>query len=731
MKHHRLYVVLLAPMLLATPTFAHAQQRETCGWDLLGEVQRPPTVQQLLARSNAHPELGAVVQQLDRWYAQCDATAAREATLQLRRLASASGPSRNMAKGLLGIALVRGPEVQVERASGLWLRATHSSSNAERDGVRLLADVLVETGWPEIAQELAAVAVATRKAESLRAARDALTTVAARHNSFSVYLADVLLAMGDVRAARSRALEAVPLTAAAQRVAALSALFESQNVETAGRQYLAALAAARDSADVHVFFDDIRLLLEPEELREWESLDDGYAAWIRRKWEWRAFLAGVTIEQRIATHHQRLVVALRDFRRLSYRGAPVPSTLTLDSLSVSEPLDDRGLLYLRHGRPDTTLQARAAQRVAWVYRSPEGYRVFEFGRNATRSDYYLLEPHPICGGRHVITGQEPRGYPPLSDRLDWAMTLAAHDRALSDYYTRCESGSEFASLHYTAAREEARERAHVGFSTETAVPGFTQSLSAAVNLYAFPAGTGTELIAYTALPMRTLTPASTSPSIYSIDIRFAAGDAATSQVVLRDTTIRFTLPTQAAADASVAFPVALNVPWATDARVSIMLANPVARGEGQFLTTRKQLVHSVFSTLRSSDIVIAETREGRLRRGDSALAPVLGHAVVAGAQFRVYYELRGFVAGDRIRTNIAISPARDAGGILQSLISRRRAVSISFDEDAAVSPDGILRSLREFQPELEPGSYVMTIATTNTANGSRIVAETNLIILPR
>jgi hypothetical protein len=713
-------------------TNAAAQDVTTCGWHFLDATPRPPAVQQLLERAPANADVQAVVQQLDGWYARCDATAAREAALELRRLVPTSGPARNVARGLLGIALVRGPEVQVERASGQWLRATHAASNAERDGVRLLADVLVETGWPEVAQELAAVAIATRKAESLRDARAALITAAARRPALNVYLADVLLALGAGRDARARALATLPLTAAAQRIAAVSSLRDSTISAGAGREYLDALAAARERDVLHAFFDDIRLLLDAQELREWATLKDGHAAWLQRRWEWRAFLAGVPIEQRLATHQQRLVSALRDYHRLSQRGAPVPSALSLESRDSSEPLDDRGLLYLRHGPPETTLQARGAQRVAWVYRSPAGYRIFEFGRNATRSDYYLLEPHPVCGGRHVITGQQERApYPSIGDRLDWAMALGAYDRAMSDYYARCESGSEFASLHYTSVIEEAHERASTAFSTETAVPQFPRPLLAAVNLYAFPAGTGTELIAYTAVPVRALKPASTNPQVYSIDMRFAVGNDATSQVVQRDTTLTFTLPAQVATDASAAFPMALNVPWATDARVAIALTNAVAREEGQFLTTRKPLAGSAGAQTSSSDIVIADMRDGTLRRGDNALAPLLGHAVPMGAQFRVYYELRGLTAGDSIRTDITVSPARDTGGLLQSLISRRRAVSVSFQEDAAVSSDGILRSLREFRPDLEPGSYLMTITTTKAVSGARVVAETNLTILPR
>jgi hypothetical protein len=59
----------------------------------------------------------------------------------------------------------------------------------------------------------------------------------------------------------------------------------------------------------------------------------------------------------------------------------------------------------------------------------------------------------------------------------------------------------------------------------------------------------------------------------------------------------------------------------------------------------------------------------------------------------------------------------------------RSALSIDFEEDARVDPDGVVRTDREVEAELQPGSYVVMITVTNGRTGEVAKRETNLVIV--
>src|SRR5690606_1596446 len=163
----------VAATLLALPLMA--QQSPTCGWHFPDGRESPPTLDQLLARADSlserHSEAVANVRE---WITRCNHTAARRAAMSLRNERTRTNSSDPFLRSLLGLTLVRGPDIHVLNAEGALLRPINRHTNAEIEGVRLLSAVVEETGWPELVTELAAVAVITGKSETLEVTASAL-----------------------------------------------------------------------------------------------------------------------------------------------------------------------------------------------------------------------------------------------------------------------------------------------------------------------------------------------------------------------------------------------------------------------------------------------------------------------------------------------------------------------------------------------------------------------------
>ena len=745
---------LLAPsvVLIAVATLPlQAQDAPTCGWHFLDERASPPTLDELLQRSEGlsdrHEEAVAEIRE---WITACDHTAARRAAMSLRNERRRTNSTDPFLRALLGFALVRGPDVHVLHAEGALLRPVNRHTNAEIEGVRLLTAVAAETGWPEVVTELAAVAVATGKSESLKNSAEALGEVPEnlRDAAYWMALAEVELARDDAAAARAAVEHVTGEDPRAQRVLGIARMLSESDPAAGADIYLKGLAGAADEA-LHRYFDDVRLLLSDEELAEWKALEGGRAQWIRRKWEWRALLSGIRIAERLAENQRRLAFALKNYRRTSYRGAPVPTALWTDSL-MPDPmmLDDRGMIYLRHGEPTHELRMVPtssgpveAQRIAWTYSRPGPVQpVFEFDRGPDRADYFLAEPYPICRGQHVLTKQRIRfdsqrpsfGYPVPGDMVDWSTRIHAFDPSLAMYYRNCDRGPDIAQLAYGHLRAEARAHGAEMLNSENAAPRLRHPLTASMNLYAFEAAGATELVAYIGVHAGELSPASSRvPLAYAFRILFAAGDPVTESIARRDTVIAFTQTAPLPDDAVVGTAVPLKLQPADGARITLSVINGYESQQGQVLATSRDIPSFSGSALSLSDIVIAQPRDGAWVRGASRLAPAQGHAFLEDSSFRLYYEIYNAASTDPLSVQIVVAPGRDEGLLAQlsSLISSRSALSIDFTEDALVDPDGVVRTDREVGAELQPGSYVVMITVTNGRTGEVAKRETNLVIV--
>jgi hypothetical protein len=243
-------------------------------------VDEPVALSALRARVTTAPlpELDDAFARMQRWYSDCDATAAPCAAQTLRRVSSRFRVAdANVVLALHGIALVRGPEVHVTHGTGLFAKPARFKSNSERDGVRLLVRVFNETKWPELASELAETAFTTREPATLRAAADALRSVARSTGDAGAYalLAEVELLQQQYDAAAADGKRADDGgDARGARARGMALLLAGDDIAAGGDAYLRGLRGATGSL-LHRYFDDIRGLLGDDEMDAWEKLQPG------------------------------------------------------------------------------------------------------------------------------------------------------------------------------------------------------------------------------------------------------------------------------------------------------------------------------------------------------------------------------------------------------------------------------------------------------------------------
>jgi hypothetical protein len=512
---------------------------------------------------------------------------------------------------------------------------------------------------------------------------------------------------------------------------------QAGNDPEGARLYLRGLAIAFEDSDVEPYFDDLRMLLGADEMRQWQDIGFGRAEWIRRKWEWRARMAGVRLDERLGVNERRFVEVLTRYARQSYRGAT-----GFDSAGVTDtvrrPIDDRGLVYLRHGAPVTVIDDPflstsfvRGDRVAWIYAGPNTKRmVLEFARTNLSPDFFLTGPRPCHpSARQVQANASRRAPPPPSP---YAMSLATFDPNLGWYYIRCQQNPETGIFGYADARESSQRNAEAARNTESGIVRFRQPLRAAWNLYTFQEASGPELVSFLSIETAGLEPADRPATRVDLGLLLSIGDPVTETVTQVDTTLGYASATPLPDNASLQMVLPVRTPANDDARIILTVRNRAAETQGRIASTTWR-IPAFDGSLLLSDVVVAEARAGVLHRGRHEIAPAPGHAIYEDTPFRLYYELYGAEAGDPLSVSIQVLPAKSESllGKLRDLIASRDAFSVEFDEQATPDADGVVRVEREYRAELQPGAFSVVVRIHDARTDETVTMDTNLVIVER
>jgi GWxTD domain-containing protein len=456
-------------------------------------------------------------------------------------------------------------------------------------------------------------------------------------------------------------------------------------------------ASVDDPAVVAEYRVDLEILAGPD-LREFDNLKgQARAAYLHRFWTERDHWELRPEGQRLREHYRRLLFARTHF----------PLTISrrfygrLDAYrSGNNEVDDRGIIYIRHGEPADRLRPfvfGVMPNESWRYVRAEGDLLFHFSAGYDSNgggdlyDYRLVQSVLDLHG----AADAPRDQ------------LLLSRQSLSPVYSRMLNWGRFGS-----ANEGARERnigrtsIEVGTTTDSHELRFRRRLAAVADLIAVgrtAGGSLAHLVFGIAAP-------GTSPRIvaagveYAVRVRLVALGARDRSVATLDTTIVIALAGPLTKKEYLVGRAELTLPagrW----RYRAALQQGDNAGVVLPLGTVR-VATSDGTTLSLSDIAL-----GTLGRAVSWVTDAADTVLLApselfrrGAEIEIYYEASGAVPLGHYRHEISVLPWNARGS------KRRPLVSLSFEEEAAGE---VIRSRRTVRLErLKPGNYVVEVKVT-------------------
>lgn len=250
------------------------------------------------------------------------------------------------------------------------------------------------------------------------------------------------------------ALEAIPMaeTGSLALLERARVLLESDADRAAGARAYWAACERLDASALPDFQSDLLAVSTPDERDAWTDgeVDLTGCAWLRGFWSERAQRMAITTDERVALHYRRLAHA-RDWYWIP-RPRYAESWADLRGRPHGLPLDDRGLMYVRMGPPETDegfiglgsegvdVDFQVAdlsdatpsfltgvpddaldESRCWPYPRPDGYRIFCFsqtsvsGQARADGDYKLqasmsAQPGTRFYHKYVLNSNLPRAW---------------------------------------------------------------------------------------------------------------------------------------------------------------------------------------------------------------------------------------------------------------------------------------------------------------------------------
>jgi GWxTD domain-containing protein len=609
--------------------------------------------------------------------------------------------------------------------------------------------------------DLGRIALATRSASDAEEAVGALTKVLqGGDGSVDAYLvlAELELARRNNAAAAEAARAAAVLSSepATLRVLAITLLSNPLEREAGAEQYMRAFeAAAADTGMIAAYETDITPIAAEGEIERWQRMPAAdRAAWLREFWQRRADDAVLSVGERLHEHFERLRVADAQYRRLGDYGSRAGDA-TLYRPPYDLPYDDRGLVYLRYGRPDSIVSTPPAAddmpppNETWAYfRAGDRPLAFNFFKLEGTPDWVIAEA-PRCYAFHFAMGTPNRdvGEPlTLMNKRYRVEDFARYytDRAFIDPLNmqtannclflvedvlraqRAQGSNSWAEVQeragdFTRRHLEVmtRQRNMVAdaMKAEDARPSYDRPLPLLTTIYAFRGERSTDVTAAVLIPSEDFT-ASTVPggTVYPLRMSFVLHDSASGASRSTHELQRFGSPETLPAGRY--FRVMLHTTAQPYARgdYRLRVENEGTGEEGQVQVGASAIPDFTGSALQLSDLVVAEAEGGRWRRGATAVSPIPTHQVETGRTFRLFYEVYNLAENTPYRTTLQIRPAEAQGVFdrIRSLFGRGRTIELTFD-DAAGASDGRfgIQEVRSIGAELSPGRYTMTVIVTD------------------
>ena len=455
-------------------------------------------------------------------------------------------------------------------------------------------------------------------------------------------------------------------------------------------------AALEDSVALAGYHADLAAVATDAELAGFDrSRGAARAELLRRFWTDRDRIEMRSEGERLREHYRRLLHARRHFALTVSRRFYGPADA---HRSGGMEIDDRGVIYVRHGDPTERLRPFVfglMPNESWRFDRAEGDLLFHFSSGWDSNgggdlyDYRLVESVLDLRG----AGEAPEDQ------------LLLSRQALSSVYGRMLNWGR-----YGAARSRARERGigqasiAIGTTTDSHELEFAETLGGVANLVAVGStGSGTIGHLVFAIAEPGTRPEQEAGGVrYTVRVRAVASDKENRPFADVDTTIVFRPSAPLGRGQYLIGRVEVPLPpglWSW--RAALQLGDSL----GVVLPRDTVRVTGTGPALSLSDLALgvrgASARWEPTPQDTVLLTPF--DLFLEGSEVELYYEAAGATEGAAYRHEIAVFRIKGQPGVAE----RRPVVTLGFDERAA---GPLLRSQRVLQlARLKPGRYLIEV----------------------
>jgi GWxTD domain-containing protein len=514
-------------------------------------------------------------------------------------------------------------------------------------------------------------------------------------------------------------------------------LYSAQQSAAGLRAYYTGARASTASAAA-LYRSDLAWIATPAELAAFDALDGGPARadWLAKFWEQRDVAEVRQPGERLAEHYRRWFYAERNFLLVSRHRH---YDITERYRSTQDELDDRGIIYVRHGAPDRRATYIASDSIepneTWLYHRPDGDLIFHFVARKGVQDFKLVESLAdalTAGMGAALALQAHRGLSPA------ASGLFASRAELSPLYVRLADPMGSANLRgaLAAERKIGQRSIEVGTTSDSYPRRFASPLDATVSRFVVgdPRGDGAELHVVFAIPANRLAPVPDGHRVvYPLSFRLYVTDRAGVLAARLDTTRVFAAPQ----------------PLPGGSYLTGQLVVPIAPGVFAYRLLTEQ-TDGAAGTLVTGDSVNVDTLGGRRIAVSDLVVGRIGSGLVwsagsdtvflnpldrfpEGGTAELYYEVYGLRAGSVYHTAIRLERrgGRSALGAISNLFGRRKRLPVLLEFDAP-SDGPVTHAHRQIAlGDVPRGAYQLTLRISDPATGITVNRSAQFTIVPR
>jgi len=485
--------------------------------------------------------------------------------------------------------------------------------------------------------------------------------------------------------------------------------------DSAAGAYRGALAAAGTDAARAELRRDVRWIATPGELSVFDELpSDSASAWLVQFWSARDVFDGRRPGERLLEQFRRYEYARRNFQLVSRHRARSDVLLAFRDTTQDE-LDDRGVIYLRHGEPDRraryTAVGIAEPNESWLYRRSEPGEdlIFHFVPIGDVQDYRLVES--LVGVCHED------------------INCYAVRAEFADVYDRLQIPGAVgrANLEGTE-RFMVRRSVERGTHSDTYALRFASSLRPIVS--SFVVGDQVrepELHVVFAIPAGRLHPLEASGAqAYALELRVLVFDSLMRVIASADTLRVFRSAQRLAEGSFLTEQLTVAVPpgtWRFHFIVEELQASA-----GAIVTARAFEVPRFAEGFSASDLVLGREGSGlawRRPEGAVPLNPLL--TFPQGAAATLFYEVYGLPQGAEIETRVRVV-RRGGRSIFRRLFGRGGGADLAYTSVT----DAPNRSRVHQQLDLTGlgrGRYTLEVQLTDPGSGRRLTRSSSFEIV--